>query len=124
MDKTFEKCVEYFDYIHDYLDSYNDPNDDQGDRNFALHQIKTFLIPSIKRNLDKLIDGSQVHSSHKLIAKQQELSNKSVVDYLRPSAAIYKEWVDKTYNNYRAMYKFFEAKYIEYDKIIKPLKEV
>ena len=124
MDETFEKCVEYFDYIHDYLDSYNDPNDDQGDRNFALNQIKTFLIPSIKRNLDKLIDTSQVHSSEKLFAKQTELSNKSVVDYLRPSAAIYKEWVNKTYNNYRAMYQFFEAKYIEYDKIIKPLKEV
>ena len=89
-----------------------------------MHQIKTFLIPSIKRNLDKLIDTSQVHSSEKLLEKQTELSNKSVVDYLRPSAAIYKEWVDKTYNNYRAMYQFFEAKYIEYDKIIKPLKEV
>ena len=124
MDETFEKCVEYFDYIHDYLDSYNDPNEEKGDRNYGLNQIKTFLIPAIKRILDTIIDSSQVHFSKKLLAKQTELSNKSVVDYLRPSAAIYKEWVDKTYNNYHQIYQFFEAKYFEYDRIIKPLKEI
>jgi hypothetical protein len=78
MDKTFEKCAEYFEYIHDYLDGYNDPNEEKGDRNFGLNQIKTFLIPAIKRILDTILDKSQVHSSHELIAKQQELSNKSV----------------------------------------------
>ena len=46
--------------------------------------------------------------------EKQQLSNKKVVDYLQTDAEIYKEWVDKTYNNYHDMYQFFETKYHEH----------